>query len=239
MRISVCIATYNGEKYIKEQLNSILSQISEDDEVIVSDDGSSDKTISIIESIRDSRIKIFHNTGRHGFICNFENALQKAKGDYIFLSDQDDIWLPNKVKIIMKMFVDYDLIVHDAELIGANGEILGKNYYSLLHNKTGFWSNLWKNRFIGCCMSFKKEVLNACLPFPKHISGHDFWIGMYAVKTFRVCFIPDVLLQYRRHENNATTSSEKSRLPLRRKISNRWMMLYAVYFRLLFSRTIK
>lgn len=94
--ISVCMATYNGEEYIKEQLESILCQLGEMDEIIISDDGSTDNTLNIIESYNDSRIKIHINTGKHGFVYNFENALQKAKGEYIFLSDQDDIWLPEK-----------------------------------------------------------------------------------------------------------------------------------------------
>ncbi|MCD8291094.1 MAG: glycosyltransferase, partial [Prevotella sp.] len=98
MKVSVCIATYNGEKYIEEQIRSILSQLSDNDEVIISDDGSHDQTLSLIQSIGDKRIKIFQNEGRHGFKYNFENTLKKVQGDYIFLCDQDDVWLPNKVQ---------------------------------------------------------------------------------------------------------------------------------------------
>ena len=94
--ISVCIATYNGEKYLREQLDSILPQLAESDEVIVSDDGSTDGTIDLITSLNDPRIKIVSNSGRKGYVGNFENALKHTTGDYIFLSDQDDIWYPNK-----------------------------------------------------------------------------------------------------------------------------------------------
>ena len=94
---SICIATYNGEKYIKEQLNSILSQINEDDEIIISDDGSQDKTLDVIQEITDSRIVIIKNDSRrHGIIGNFQNALKHANGEYIFLSDQDDVWCKEK-----------------------------------------------------------------------------------------------------------------------------------------------
>jgi len=100
-RISVCMATYNGEKYIYDQLQSILTQLSENDEVIISDNYSSDKTIEIIELFNDPRIKIyFLKKGKS--IKNFENALLHASRDYIFLADQDDIWLPGKVQIMME-----------------------------------------------------------------------------------------------------------------------------------------
>ena len=89
--ITVCIATYNGGKYISKQIDSILNQLSDSDEVIVSDDGSKDDTLDIITAFHDKRIEVFKNDGRHGVVPNFENALSKAKGDIIFFSDQDDI----------------------------------------------------------------------------------------------------------------------------------------------------
>ena len=119
--ISVCIATYNGEKYIFEQISSILSQLGKDDEVIISDDGSTDDTIKIIESICDNRVRLLINNGKHGFVSNFEKALMKSKGDFIFLSDQDDIWKSNKVQVVLKSLNKYDLVVHDADLIDGNG----------------------------------------------------------------------------------------------------------------------
>lgn len=90
--ISVCMACYNGQKYIRQQIDSILSQLKENDELIISDDGSKDLTCEIVLSYHDPRIKLLHNTKEHGFIGNFENALRCAKGDIIFLSDQDDVW---------------------------------------------------------------------------------------------------------------------------------------------------
>ena len=111
--ISVCMATFNGEKYIKEQIQSILNQLSLDDEVIISDDGSSDKTLEVINHINDKRIKVFTNTHKHGFTHNFENALNHANGEYIFLSDQDDIWAEEKVNKVMESLIYNDLVIHD------------------------------------------------------------------------------------------------------------------------------
>ena len=146
LRISVCIATFNGGNYIKEQIVSILPQLSKNDEVIISDDGSSDETLKLLESFNDERIKMFRNNGMHGFVWNFERALREATGDVIFLCDQDDIWKPNKVEVIMKQLRQYDLVVHDAEMIDREGCSLGKTYYSTMHHKKDFISNLWRTR---------------------------------------------------------------------------------------------
>ena len=111
--ISVCIATYNGGAFIKRQLYSILPQLGENDEVVIADDGSTDDTLPIIESLNDKRIKIIEGPHRHSPIWNFEKALKAAKGDYIFLSDQDDEWMPNKVKVTLPYLKTADCIVSD------------------------------------------------------------------------------------------------------------------------------
>ena len=99
--ISVCIASYNGGTFIHQQLSSILYQIGENDEVIVSDDGSTDNTVSVIKSFHDKRIRIIDGPGQASPVMNFENVLNAAKGDYIFMADQDDVWLDGKVTICM------------------------------------------------------------------------------------------------------------------------------------------
>lgn len=210
MSISVCIASFNGEKYLKEQILSVLPQLTEDDEMIVSDDGSTDETIAILESFHDPRIKMFVNEGRHGFIWNFENALKKAKGDVIFLCDQDDIWKSDKVKVVMRALKDHDMVLHDAEIVDKDGVKTGKLYSDGLHQRKGFWSNLWKTRWLGCCMAFRKNVLEYALPFPHHIVGHDGWISAVGLAKFDYYYIPEVLMWYRRHGENASTASEES-----------------------------
>ena len=227
--ISVCIATYNGERFLKEQLSSILCQLGKDDEVIVSDDGSSDETINIVTTFQDTRIRLLHNTHKHGFVGNFENALSNVKGDYVFLSDQDDVWMPNKVERVASLLAEYDLVVHDAELIDGNGKQLGKTYYSTQHGHTDFLMNLWKSRFLGCCMAFRRSLLEQCLPFPQEIVAHDYWIGMYALLKHKVLFIPDILIKYRRHGGNVSPSSEKSDNSLFYKLyTKRWRLLCAL-----------
>lgn len=210
MKISVCIATLNGDKFIREQVMSVLPQLGEDDEIVVSDDGSTDDTITILESFHDPRIFICQNEGRHGFIWNFENALMKAKGDVIFLCDQDDIWKPKKVEIVMAALQNHDIVLHDAEIVDKDGVRTGKLYSDGLHQRKGFWSNLWKTRWLGCCMAFRRNVLEYALPFPPHIVGHDGWISAVGLAKFNYYYITDVLMWYRRHGENASTASGKS-----------------------------
>lgn len=207
--ISVCIATHNGEKYIHEQLSSILSQLSNNDEIIISDDGSQDNTISIIESFKDSRIKVVLFQPPKGLksfryaTLNFENALRHAKGDYIFLSDQDDVWLENKVEISLRYLNKYDYIVSDAYVTDANLKIVLDTRFAREENvhTNKFMAVLFKTPYQGSCAAFNRKVLEKALPFPKGIQSHDRWIGNVAAFYFNYKIIPDKLIYYRRHEN--------------------------------------
>src|SRR5687768_2114930 len=119
-KISVCIATYNGEKYNTEQLESILRQLPSDAEVIISDDSSTDNTLQIIDSFNDSRIHVWPNQKFRSPIFNFENALKHSHGDYIFLSDQDDIWMPDRIKKMLPLLNEFDLVVSDCKVVNDN-----------------------------------------------------------------------------------------------------------------------
>lgn len=208
--ISVCIATYNGGRYIREQVESILAQLGEGDELVVSDDGSKDGTISALETFGDKRIIIFHNEGRHGVVPNFENALKHSSGDIIFFSDQDDIWDKNKVRICVEALENVDLVVHNSDVAFEDGTGRHEDFFQLRHSGPGYWKNLVRNSFVGSCMAFRKEVKEYVLPFPKHILWHDMWIGLMVEKYGRTRFINDKLLYYRRHGDNASATSEKS-----------------------------
>jgi len=225
--ISVCIPTYNGEKYIQQQLLSILHQLDKDDEVIISDDNSNDNTISIIENIKDNRVKIFKNNNFKSPVYNLEFALKKAKGDFIFLSDQDDIWVDGKVEVMLDYFKKYDLVVSDAIIVDDNENILNYSYFNWKGSGKGFWKNFYKNSYIGCAMAFKKEILDFALPFPKNLAMHDVWIGLIADLFFNVIFIEDKLLKYRRHSNNITFSIEKND-----KTLSTFSLKYKIYYRL-------
>ncbi|HEX5152068.1 MAG TPA: glycosyltransferase family 2 protein [Parafilimonas sp.] len=220
MKISVAMATYNGGKYIGKQLQSIIEQLDDNSEIIISDDGSTDNTISVIRSFNDKRIKVIYNPAK-GVIKNFENALRNATGDIIFLSDQDDEWMPGKVNLVKKYLEKYDFIVSDCFIVNDEGEILQNSIYSLKKSGAGIIKNLKSNNYVGCCMAFKKDILAVALPFPQKIPMHDIWLGFIADVLFKPRFITEKLVLYRRHSGNATYTSSKSGFNLYQKIKFR------------------
>lgn len=213
--ISVCIATYNGERYIRQQIESIVCQLNVDDEIIVSDDGSTDGTLDIVKGIGDKRIKIIEGPGRKSPILNFECALKASKGDFIFLSDQDDVWKHDKVEICMKWLKTYHCVVSDAEVTDNRLKPLYPSLYDIMQVRQGrIYNTIWKNGYTGCCMAFRRNVLEASLPFPKNIPMHDIWIGNVAAYKYNVIFIPDRLIHFRRHENTISCNGKGSKFTI-------------------------
>lgn len=224
MKVSVCIASYNGEDFISDQINSILSQIGENDEIIISDDKSTDATVKIIENINDKRIKIFFNNGKKGYTSNFENALINASGDIIFLSDQDDIWLSKKYVTVMKELKNYDLVVTNSMVTDKDLNIINKSFFEIYKSGPGIIKNLAYNTYFGSCMAFRKKILEESLPFPKNREvGFDVWIGMIAEIVGKVKFIDEPLLLYRRHDTTVT-SIGKSNRPIHLKLYKRFIL---------------
>ena len=219
--ISVCMATYNGEKYLKDQLDSILKQIQSSDEVIISDDGSNDSTRYIIEKFQKKYKNIYLVDGpKRGVQKNFENALKHARGDILFLSDQDDIWMDGKVERVLKEFENSKTlcVVHDAEIVDGNMNKVKDSFFELKNGKPGLLHNLYRNAFIGCCMAFRKCVFEKSYPFPDHIEMHDWWIGLVAECMGNTVFIYEPYLKYRRHGDNASSLHHH---PLKKMIFNR------------------
>ena len=222
--ISVCMPTYNGEKYIKVQLESILRQLADEDEVIISDDSSNDNTLQIIQELNDPRIRILHGSF-HSPIYNLENALKSAKGDFIFLSDQDDEWMPDKIVRMMKYLDKYDCVVSDAVVVDNEDNVINDSFFKLRNSKTGKWHNLMKNSYLGCCMAFNRYILDKSLPFPKDIPMHDIWIGAVVEEFGKGYFLHDKLIKYIRHGDNASPTAEKSIYSLRRKFLFRYNII--------------
>ena len=229
--ISVCIATYNGERFLKRQVTSILSQIDVKDEVIVADDGSVDNTLTILRDLNDPRIRIVDGAHRHSPTWNFEKALKEARGEYIFLSDQDDVWMPEKVAVTMRYLQQYDCVVSDNVTVAADDSVISDSFYAVNNTRPGKYYNLLlKNGYLGCCMAFRRNVLDAALPFPADIPMHDIWIGNVAAFKYSVCFIPDKLMHYNRHGDNASTASASSAYSLRQKLGFRWSVIHNLFF---------
>lgn len=222
--VSVAMATYNGAAHLREQLDSILSQIGSDDELVVSDDGSTDATPGILAdySARDPRVKIFRNPSRSGVNSNFANALSHVKGDYVFLSDQDDVWEKGKVERCLEVLERADLVVHDGIITDKDLQPQNKTLFSELNVKGGFWNNFFRNRFTGCCMAFRREILGYVLPLPVNVDYyHDSWLGLLVSLKGRVECISEPLIRFRRHDSATSSAGSGSRFGLMRKLGYR------------------
>lgn len=210
--ISVCMASYNGAHYIKEQIDSILTQLATADELIVSDDGSTDGTIEILADYHsDPRVKVIEGP-KKGLIKNFEHAIAEAVGDIIFLADQDDVWLPDKVAEMVAVFrAEPTTLVVISDLIIVDGDLqtIEDSYFDFKGVRKGALANIIRNTYIGAGMAFRKELKSKILPFPKNIPMHDMWIGISAGDKLQL--LEKKLTLYRRHDSNnsqvETTSS--------------------------------
>lgn len=226
--VSICIAVFNGEKYIKEQLASIICQINSNDEIIVSDNYSTDNTINIINEFNDPRIKIFYCPKSNNIpiinqiTLNFENALKYAKGDIIFLSDQDDVWLPNKVELTLTALQKYDYVVSDCYITDSNLIVKSSSRFinsSIKKNK--FLALFFPTPYQGSCAAFNRKILDMALPFPKCLQSHDRWIGYVSSFFFNYKILDDSLIYYRRHNLNSSSFDEISKNTLKYKIFTR------------------
>ena len=219
---SVALAAYKGEKYIAEQINSILPQLGQNDEIIVSDDAPGGETQKIVEglSAADKRVKYIPGKGE-GLIRNFQNALEHCSGDIIYLCDQDDVWLPGKVEKVTGAIENGALLVlHDCAETDSELNVITPSYFSVRGSAKGFIKNYIKNSYMGCCMAFRKELLSRALPFPDKIPMHDQWLGLLAEKTGKTEFIYEPLIYHRVHGDNMTggKTSAVSKLMWRAKL---------------------
>jgi glycosyltransferase involved in cell wall biosynthesis len=216
MNVSVAMATYNGEKYLKQQIDSILSQLSNKDELIISDDHSSDQTLTIINNYiqEDPRVKLFMND-ESGVTSNFENAIKRTQNEIIFLSDQDDIWKPEKVQTVKSYYEKHpevQMIMSDITVVDSEVRPTIDSFYEFRGSRSGVIKNIIKNSYIGCAMSFRSELKPQILPIPRNVPMHDMWIGLVADMNKSALLIPEKLIYYRRHEDTVTTVENRSSL---------------------------
>jgi glycosyltransferase involved in cell wall biosynthesis len=204
--ISVVLCTYNGERFLLEQLRSIEEQTYPTLEIIISDDASTDGTKDILSKYEKcAGFKVFYQAENLGYIKNFEFALNKANGAFIALCDQDDVWLPHKIETLFKCFENEWLVYSDSLLVNEYGESLGKklssirNMYSGRETKSFFLFNVvW-----GHALMIRREILSTALPIPEGIP-HDIWLAYKAATITGIKYCDQVLTHYRQHQNTYT-----------------------------------
>jgi len=210
------MATHNGAKYLHDQLESILRQLDPKDEMVISDDSSTDGTIALVKNFNDPRIRMLENNRFYSPVYNFENAIRNATGDIIVLSDQDDVWLDNKLTTVRDRLAGKRgraaLLMMDGYVIDESGARTGQTIFTRKPPKKSLLANLYDNTFTGCTLAFTRELLAMALPFPKGIPMHDSWLGMSALLFGEVEFCDEKTMGYRRHDANV---SRTHRNPLR------------------------
>lgn len=207
-KISVCMATFNGEQYIHAQIESILKQNRPSDEIVISDDCSTDSTLEIIRGFGDNRIRIIESPGFRNPIFNFENAILASVGDIIVLADQDDIWLDGRLDTIRSAFESsksrFLLVVLDSAVVNKRLEVIQPSVFEFMHSGPGLFKNIYRNTYIGCHMAFSRNLVPLILPFPKKIPMHDMWIGLVSELVGRVVFVNSISMLFRRTGRNFT-----------------------------------
>ena len=182
VKISVCMAVHNGAAYLLPQLQSILAQLRTVDEVVVVDDASQDDSADLLRNLSDSRVRVYRNESNLGVLASFEKALKLTHGDILFLSDQDDLWLPGKVDKIIKVFSlnsEITLVVSDAQIIDKFGCVVAESFFAQRgHFSPGVLHNLFKNKYLGCTLAFRCSMLDHFLPIPNDVPMHYMWFGM-------------------------------------------------------------
>ncbi len=211
--VSIALCTYNGEKFLHEQLESLLNQTYKNIEVIIQDDCSSDSTVAICEAYaaKDSRVCIEVNESNLGFNKNFEKCIGKCGGDYIAVSDQDDIWLLNKIEVMLSQWGSDILLMHHASKSFEKHPLppltISKKY--LPSGCTDVKFLLGMNHIQGCTVLFHRDLLGYIFPFPEMY--YDWWLGLSALINGKVYYLNENLIYHRRHDSSAFFSTHKGK----------------------------
>lgn len=231
--ISVCMATYNGERFLRRQIETILPQLAPGDELVIADDSSTDGTLSILAEFAavDPRIRLFTGNSFSSPIFNFEFALKQAQGEIIVLADQDDVWLENKLAVVRERFASRPagpfLIALDGYVVDEAEQVITDSIFARLHAGPGFLKNLWDNRYLGCCLAFNRALLDVALPFHRRIPMHDMWLGQLCELVGTTEFVPVKTILYRKHGASLTDFKIEFRplLQIKRRAVLAWYLL--------------
>jgi glycosyltransferase involved in cell wall biosynthesis len=222
---SVILAAYEGARYIGAQIDSIMEQLAGDDELIVSDDASTDATVSTVLQRKDPRIRVVENRARVGYVKNFERAIEQARGEHVFFSDQDDVWLPHKVSTVCAALERKHCVVSDAVIVDQDLRQLHPSYFEWRGAKSfGFLPIFVRPCLIGATMACRRDYLETMIPFHALVP-HDFWIALNAAWDGELEVIESPLILYRRHASTASVSATTNKRPLSTILTERLSLI--------------
>jgi len=216
--ISVALCTYNGDRYLREQLDSLLAQTYSNMEVVAVDDGSTDGTVELLREYagRDSRLRVFENPRNLGFVRNFERAISLCNGTLIAPCDQDDVWLRHKLRTLANYIGEHSMAYCDSELIDAEGRSLGvkMSRFWAMQDLNDPAALVLSNCISGHAMLFRRELIDGQPPLPTDVF-HDWWLAMRAAACDGVAYCPQPMVRYRQHGKNVTDvlRRQRTRMP--------------------------
>lgn len=212
--VSIALCTYNGAKYLREQMDTLVAQTYDNMEIVVVDDRSSDDTIAILNDYasRFPNIRIYQNAENLGYIKNFEKAIGLCQGEYIALADQDDIWDLNKISILVENIGEHLLISHDSAFMDEQGNPMGRKMSDIRNFYAGGDSRIFlmENYISGHAMLFRRSLLEFFTGFNPVIM-HDWWLAYIACNNGTITFVDRVLVNYRQHQNANTNILRQER----------------------------
>lgn len=222
-RVSVCMATWNGAAFVGEQLASILSQLGPHDEVVVVDDASADDTVALVRQVGDPRVQLTARADNRGYVRTFEEALGLARGEYLLLADQDDVWLPGRVEAMVAALADHDVVATNLTTLGGPRALRGPFGQADWRLRAGTSGHRVRNTlgilagnmpYYGCAMGVRRSALARLLPFPGFLrESHDLYIALYGNALGRMVHLERRTLERRLHGTNQTPDAPRGVLP--------------------------
>lgn len=216
VRVSVCMATFNGALYLTEQIESILRQLQAGDELVVVDDASTDESAQIVASFGDARIRLMVNEHNAGHVRTFERALAAASGDVLMLSDQDDVWAEGRVAYLLHELEGVGMVASNFDHVslasGEPSERRLKASSSTVGDLVGL--ALGRRPYYGCTMVFSREFITLALPFPQATQAHDHWLAILGIVSRSLRHAPEVTVHRRLHDGNLSPRTRRALGPV-------------------------
>lgn len=236
-RISVCLASYRGGRFIREQIESILAQLGPDDELVIVDDASPDDTVEQIRTFRDGRIRLIEAAVNQGYVRSFEQAAVASKGRFILLADQDDVWVAGRLELMLGALQTSRVVASNFDVLGGGprpnirrlrGEDSQRHAANILGILVGY------RAYYGCCMGFRRDMLPVFTPIPRYVNeSHDLWLALCGNLARSMRHLDESTLRRRIHDDNATPRTWRSlpvilraRIMLLRCIGHAWRRLH-------------
>jgi glycosyltransferase involved in cell wall biosynthesis len=214
IRVSVCMATYKGEPFVQEQVASILAELGADDELVIVDDASPDATASVIAGIPDPRIRLVRASSNRGYVRTFEEAVRLSRGEYIFLSDQDDVWIPGRVELMLAALTGSQVVASNFDMLGGGPRpwiprLRSSDSRRHLANLAAVLVGY--RAYYGCAMAFRRDALRLFAPIPPYVrESHDLWLSICGNMAGSITHLDESTIYRRLHEENQTPAGWRS-----------------------------